>query len=219
VVPNGADPDAYIGLPPYRPSGDRVMVGFVGFVRPWHGLDRLVAAMAAHQGGPIVELLVVGDGPARAALEAQAIELGIATRVRFTGVVERAAVPALVANFDVALQPSAVDYASPLKIFDYMAGGRPIVAPDQPNIREILSNELTALLFPPGDHAAMWQAVLRLAADPELRARLGGAARAEILRRDYTWHANARRITGWASADGARRPQRPPETVRIEPVT
>ena len=108
------------------------------------------------------------------------------------------------AGFDIALQPRAVAYASPLKIFDYMAAGLAIVAPDQPNIREILTDGETALLFDPAGPDALWQAVLRLAADPALRARLGAAACAEIDRRGYTWAAHAGRLIAWAERDRGR---------------
>lgn len=178
-----------------------LLLGFVGFVRDWHGLDAVIAAIAAHQGMPPLHLAVIGDGPARPGLERQAAALGMAGRVRFTGLVEPERVPALVAGFDVALQPKVVAYASPLKIFDYMAAGRAIVAPDQPNIREILTHEDTALLFDPAQPEAMWRAVLRLAGDPALRTRLGQAARAALLRQDRTWTGNARRIAALAQAD------------------
>ncbi len=84
--------------------------------------------------------------------------------------------------------------ASPLKLFEYMAAGKAIVAPDQPNIREVLSDGETALLFDPTVPDAMWEAIRRLASDSMLRARLGLAARAEIGRRDYTWRGNAERV-------------------------
>jgi glycosyltransferase involved in cell wall biosynthesis len=87
-----------------------------------------------------------------------------------------------------------VPYASPLKVFEYMAAGRAIVAPDQPNIREVLRDGETALLFDPGKPGALWEAIGRLAGDPALRARLGAAARAEVLSRDLTWAGNARRV-------------------------
>jgi len=93
------------------------------------------------------------------------------------------------------LQPAAVPYASPLKVFEYMAAGCPIVAPDQPNLREVLEDDRTALLFDPTRPSAMWGKIGRLVADPELRARLGAAARAEVLVRDLTWAGNARRVT------------------------
>jgi glycosyltransferase involved in cell wall biosynthesis len=87
-----------------------------------------------------------------------------------------------------------VAYASPLKLFEYMALGCAIVAPDTANIREILAHEESALLFAPGDGASFRGALKRLIADPELRKRLGASARATIDTRDLTWDANARRV-------------------------
>lgn len=84
-----------------------------------------------------------------------------------------------------------------------MAAGRAIVAPDQPNIREVLRDGETALLFDPADPQTMWRAIARLIEDAALRARLGAAARAEILARDLTWSGNARRIV--ALVEGAAR--------------
>jgi glycosyltransferase involved in cell wall biosynthesis len=198
IVPNGIDPAEFAAAPRRAQHGGRVVLGFVGFVRDWHGLDGVIAAMATARDAAPMDLVVVGDGPARAALERQAAASGLADRVRFTGLQGREEIPALVAGFDIALQPRVVDYASPLKIFEYMAAGRAIVAPDQENIREILSDGETALLFDPSRPEAMWQAILRLAGDADLRHRLGAAAAAEIARRDLTWSGNARRVVGWA---------------------
>ena len=198
IVPNGINPAEFSDAARHEDHHGRVVLGFVGFVRDWHGLDGVIAAMAAACDATPMDLVVVGDGPARAALEVQAASLGLTDRVRFTGLQAREQIPALVAGFDIALQPRVVDYASPLKIFEYMAAGRAIVAPDQENIREILHDGETALLFDPSRPEAMWQAILRLARDPDLRCRLGTAARAEIARRDYTWAGNARRVAEWA---------------------
>jgi glycosyltransferase involved in cell wall biosynthesis len=201
VVPNGVVLDRYHPAPPAEEP--RLLLGFVGFVRPWHGMDTVIRAIAARDAAPDQQqlaLTVIGDGPARAELEALADKLGIAARVQFTGLVDHALVPGLVGGFDIALQPRVVAYASPLKIFDYMAAGRAIVAPDQPNIREILEHERTALLFDPDAEGAMAEAVARLAGDAELRERLGAAARAELERRDFTWRGNAARIAAWAAS-------------------
>jgi glycosyltransferase involved in cell wall biosynthesis len=198
VVPNGIDPAEFADGAPQEEHIGRVVLGFVGFVRDWHGLDGVIAAIAAARDTPRMDLVVVGDGPARAALERQAKTLGLAGHVRFTGLQGREQVPALVAGFDIALQPRVVDYASPLKIFEYMAAGRAIVAPDQANIREILRDGETALLFDASRPEAMWQAIVRLAGDADLRHRLGTAARKEIVCRDYTWAGNARRVAGLA---------------------
>ncbi len=208
VVPNGIDlADFPEGLRPAVPDGlakAELTLGFVGFVREWHGLDAVVRALAAWQGQPRLALQVVGEGPARPGLERLAAELGIAERVRFTGLAPREEIPRLVAGFDIALQPASVPYASPLKVFEYMAAGCAVVAPDQPNLREVLEDGRTALLFDPAEPGAMWRCVLRLAEEPGLRERIGRAARQEILRRDLTWAGNARRVVALAEAAMAR---------------
>jgi glycosyltransferase involved in cell wall biosynthesis len=197
VMPNGVD---LARFPQRLAKAERapIELGFVGFVRAWHGLDRVIDGMAA--GCVEMTLTVVGDGPVRAALEQQAAALGLAERVHFTGVVAPDAVPALVARFDIALQPMATSYASPLKIFDYMAAGCAIVAPAQPNIEEILTHGETALLFDPAMSDGIWQAIEALVRAPDLRARLGAAARAKLENEAWTWAGNAERIAELAGA-------------------
>ncbi|HEY0418220.1 MAG TPA: glycosyltransferase, partial [Acetobacteraceae bacterium] len=104
VIQNGVVLDRF---PPSRPRAAEaeITLGFVGFVRSWHGLDAILRAIAAHQGAPRIGLTVVGDGPARPELEALAESLGIAGRVRFTGLLDHEEVPGAVAEFDIALQP------------------------------------------------------------------------------------------------------------------
>jgi glycosyltransferase involved in cell wall biosynthesis len=172
-----------------------VTFGFVGFVRAWHGLERVIDVMAARSD---VRFHVIGDGPARVELEAYAARLGVSDRLSFTGRVAHADVPGHLRAIDVALQPDVTPYASPLKVFDYMAARCAIVAPARPNVREILSDGVTALLFDPDAPGAFASAVDRLAGDPALRARLGQAAFAEIQARGFTWEDNARRIAGIA---------------------
>jgi glycosyltransferase involved in cell wall biosynthesis len=213
VVPNGILLVRFLPAPfepaPTKPEPMRpVVLGFVGFVRSWHGLDAVIRAMAGHERGPAwdgrpIAFTIIGEGPARGELEQLSAELGISDRVTFSGLVDHARIPDLVAEFDIALQPKVNAYASPLKIFDYMAAGRAIVAPDQPNIREILQHDETALLFDPAATDGLWLAVARLIGDPGLRQRLGAAAREELERRDYTWSGNARRIAAMAMKDRA----------------
>ncbi|MBC7951783.1 MAG: glycosyltransferase family 4 protein [Rhodospirillaceae bacterium] len=172
----------------------KVVLGFTGFIREWHGLPQVVDAMKALPAN--VHFLVVGDGPARGELEAHAARLGMAERVTCLGLVGRDRVAACIKAFDVALQPQAVDYASPLKLFEYMALSRAILAPDQSNIREVLADGHNALLFRHGDFA---QQLARLCGDTALRSRLGQAAHDDIERQGRTWDANAARITKIAS--------------------
>jgi glycosyltransferase involved in cell wall biosynthesis len=192
VIPNGIDPSRFTALTPRPEAPDPVVLGFVGFVRDWHGLDTVVAAMASDP-ATRVELVIVGDGPAIPALRAQAKASGVADRVHFAGLIAHDAIPAVLATFDIALQPRVVAYASPLKLFEYMAAAKAIVAPDQVNVREVLVHGETALLFDPAAPDAMWNAIQRLTADPTERRRLGAVARSEIARKDYSWRGNAAR--------------------------
>ena len=199
VMPNGID-ESLIPMSAVDPQAKArlgldgyTVLGFTGFVREWNGLEPVIDQLARPEGQRWF-LLVVGDGPARAALEERARGLGVAARVRFTGVVRRAEIPAHVSAFDIALQPAANPYASPLKLFEYMALGRAIVAPDQPNIREILTADADAVLFTPGQPDSFAAAVARLAADPALRQRLADAARMTVQRRGLTWSNNAARV-------------------------
>ena len=111
----------------------------------------------------------MGDGPARADLEALAERIGVAGQVHFSGNVPHHDIPAYMQLFDVALQTASVAYASPLKLFEYMALGRAIIAPDQPNLREILTDDVNALLFTPGEREPFMDALIRLCQDEHLR--------------------------------------------------
>jgi glycosyltransferase involved in cell wall biosynthesis len=155
--------------------------------------------------GERARLVVVGDGPALDDLRRQAAQAGLAAQIRFVGAVPHHEVAGYVATFDIALQIAAVPYASPLKIFDYMTLGRAIVAPDQPNIREILTDQGDALLFKAGDAEAFKSTLLRLCQDDDLRQALGAGARKTLERRRFTWRDNAARIAALCAAtDGAK---------------
>lgn len=204
VLPNGIDPARFLrpadpaAVQPYERRDGRIVLGFTGFMRPWHGLDAIVDLLAAPETPRDLHLLLAGDGPARADLARQAERLGVSDRVTFAGIVPRDRVPALLDAVDIALQPRAVAYASPLKLVEYMAAGKAIVAPDQPNLREVLEPDATALLYDPADPKAMVRAILRLAGDPGLRRRLGEAARQSVLDRGLTWARNAERLAAAA---------------------
>ena len=171
----------------------KIVLGFTGFVRDWHGLDMIVGALAQPEFAN-AHLVVLGDGPAVPALKAQAAALGVSRQVTFAGLVARGQVGNLIAAFDIALQPKCVEYASPLKLFEYMALGKAIAAPDQPNIREVLEPEKTALLFDPDDRKALLRSVIRLIENAALRERLGSAAAEAIVARGFTWRQNAARV-------------------------
>jgi glycosyltransferase involved in cell wall biosynthesis len=205
VIPNGINEQAFARLPDRESAKrrlglvDRFVLGFVGFMRDWHGLDRVLRFMK-DQPRSDLHALFVGDGPDRARLEGIAAELGLAPRLTITGVVQRQDVPAAIAAFDVALQPAVVDYASPLKLFEYLYVGLPIVAPDSPNIREILSDGDNGLLFDPARDESFRFALGRLLQDEALRRRLAARASETVRLRDLTWTGNARRVTRLAES-------------------
>ena len=207
VTPNGVDLGAYgypdraearrsaradLGLPSDEAPGELVL-GFVGYYRPWHRLDVVLAVLAEAELAD-ARLVLIGEGPAREELERQAERLGVGARVHFAGKRPHGRIPSLLPAFDVALVPAINPYASPLKLHEYMAASLPIIAPDQPNLREVLTPDTDALLVPPGEPEAMAQALLNLAADAERRGRLGRAARATVEREDLTWAGNVRRV-------------------------
>jgi glycosyltransferase involved in cell wall biosynthesis len=201
VVPNGVDLDKFqrqpareeakqrLGLP------DSLVLGFTGFVRDWHGLDHVIDWMAGHQGQKPLHLLITGDGPARPSLEELARKRGVSQAVTITGIVPREDVMRYVAAYDIALQPAVVEYASPLKLFEYLVLGCAIVAPSMPNIREILVHGENALLFDPSDQDAFGKTLQSLCDDDELRLRICAGARRTIQDRQLTWLHNAERVT------------------------
>ena len=201
VTPNGVDLELYAERPGARQAAraelglapEDLVLGFVGYYRDWHRLELAVDALARPE-LQRARLVLIGGGPARGDLERRAREAGVASRVHFAEPRPHGEIPVLVAAFDVALLPAINPYASPLKLIEYMAAARAIVAPDQENLRELLEPERNALLVAPGDGQALAAALGRLAQDPALRERLGRAARASVIERDLTWRGNARRV-------------------------
>ena len=126
--------------------------------------------------------------------------------MHFSGTRPHDRIPVLLPAFDAAVVPAINPYASPLKLHEYMAASLPVVAPDQPNLREVLTHDLDAVLVPPGDPDAMAAAVLALARDASRRARLGEAARKRIVEGDLTWEGNARRVLAAIPLLGVQRP-------------
>lgn len=200
VIPNGINL-AHFAQAPEPPEArrrlgleGRLVLGFTGFVRDWHGVDRVIRWMAAPGAPDQVHLLVVGDGPVRGELESLGRALHIGHRVTFTGVIDRHRVPEHVAAFDVALQPAVTAYASPLKLMEYLVLGKAIVAPSEPNLLEVLTPGENALLFDAQQSDGLERALTCVSSDAALRDRLAQGARQTIHRLELTWAGNARRV-------------------------
>ena len=171
----------------------KLVLGFTGFVRDWHGVDRVLRFIADERRDDM-HLLLVGDGPERENLETLARDLNIENQFTVTGVVQRDAMASHIATFDIALQPAVVEYASPLKLFEYMGLGRAIIAPASTNICEVLNDGIDAALFDPDDSAGLAATLRRLINDEDLRRKIGAAARENLLKNERTWSGNAARV-------------------------
>jgi glycosyltransferase involved in cell wall biosynthesis len=199
VMPNGINREQFLRRADTETAKARlglngsILLGFTGFIREWHGLDMVIDLLAEERDAQF-RFVVVGDGPGRPHLEEQASRLGVADKVHFVGLVRHNAIADYIAAFDIALQPSVTPYASPLKIFEYLALGKPVVAPRLPNIEEVLVDGETAMLFVPGDQRSFAAQVRRLCNDEVLRNQIGLAGRRLLEERDLTWDGNARRL-------------------------
>ncbi len=196
VVPNGVDTDRIRPVAGAAPRSG-FTVGFVGTLKPWHGVDTLLQAFAGGLAAtPAARLLLVGDGPEAPRLRALADRLGIGDRVEMTGAVDHVEVARHLQRMDVAVAPypdSPDAYFSPLKLYEYLAAGLPIVASAVGQAATLLGDGTDALLVPPGDVPALAERLVRLRDDAALRARLGSAARRTAVQR-HTWDSAVRRI-------------------------
>ena len=192
VVPDGVDLQlAEAALLAQRPDGPTRLL-YLGSLHPWKGVSFLISALARI---PDAHLRIAG-GPAERIAELQALAgaCEVTSRVAFLGHVMPLNRFKVIAEADICLLPlsdTAIGsrYTSPMKLFEYMALGKPIVSADVPAIRSVLCSGESALLVPPGDIAALAAAVRKLMEQPAMAAQLGGRARQLACR--YSWQARA----------------------------
>lgn len=165
-------------------AGDEVVVGFAGSLKPWHGgLLLLEAFERARANSPALRLTFIGDGPERASIERRVRKRGLDPYVRFMGAVPQERIPSLLRACDILVAPYLPQdrfYFSPLKVLEYLAVGRPVVASRQGEIIDLVPPEC-GRLFEPGNRGELAGILVDLGRDPALRERMGAcaAARAE----------------------------------------
>jgi glycosyltransferase involved in cell wall biosynthesis len=195
VVPDGVRLEDDATPPGPCPAPDaRPLVVYAGHLYAWKGVDILIEALAAL---PEADGLIVGGHdrePDLGRVRALAGRLDLGSRVTFAGLLDPPLVRAALATASVLALPnpeSAIStrFTSPLKLFEYMAAGRPIVASDLPAIREVLTPDVDAVLVKPGDPAALAAGIRRVLGDPAFASRLAGAAFARV--RTFTWDRRA----------------------------
>jgi glycosyltransferase involved in cell wall biosynthesis len=183
-------------------SADGVVIGCVGFFVPWHGLELLVEAVAElRRTAPQVRLLLIGDGPVRPDVERRAAELGVTDLLTITGTVRHEEVRGWLNRVDIAVLADSNDYGSPMKIFEYMAAAKPIVAPDYGPVVEVLEHGSTGMIFQRRTVSALAGALEQLVRNQPLRQQLGENARQAVLR-EHTWTRNAEKLEQALSASG-----------------
>lgn len=212
VVPNGVDTAAFRDLPSKAatrcrfglPAEARIAL-FIGVLRPWHGVDVAIRALGQLPTQDLL-LVIVGDGAMRPELEQLARAEGVAERVRFLGQLDHADIPALLAAGDVAIAPypAILDFSfSPLKLYEYLAAGVPIVASEVGQIREILGSGSYGTLVTPGDVDGLAAAIDAVSRQPLHVRRAAAAGRAHTMR-SHGWEDRATAITALIDEERSR---------------
>ncbi len=201
VVPNGVDVDLFRDRPDRAaaraglglPAAPRLAC-FTGSLRPWHGLDTAIEAMSGLPDD--VHLVVAGDGPVRQELDRRAQELGLHGRVHWLGQVPHARIPLVLAACDVALAPypALQEFAfSPLKLYEYLAAGIPVVASSIGQIPQVLDGGRWGCLAAPGDPEALVAAVTDVLHDPAAARTRAELAR-EYALAEHGWASRAQQV-------------------------
>ena len=181
VIPNGVDCQYFFPLPTCRERSGPLRLLFVGRVVRQKGLSYLLDALATMktQGAADWRWKIVGDGPMRPHLEAQATQRGIAELVEFTGWLPFEQIPVEMRSADLFVLPSIVE-GMPLVLLQAMACGLPIIASNAPGLRTFIKHGKNGLLFPVEDHDALAKLIIELAGDRNLRVRLSHQAKASF---------------------------------------
>ena len=187
-------------VPFARNTGDTIVV-FAGAFRAWHGATQLVEAMRALHGNGRrdIKAVLIGTGPEL--VRAQRAAQGLDT-ITFTGALPHEAMPSALASADIGVAPFDVArhaplqidfYWSPLKIFEYMAAGLPVVAPHLDRLTRIVRHDREGILYDSREPDALASAISRLADDAESRRRLGSAARARVVEQ-FSWQRHCQAL-------------------------
>lgn len=195
VLPNGVD-TKFCDPTQYKPKClfDNFTIGFVGTFRAWAGLDLLLEALHdLRTEGINLSLVVVGDGPMRATWEEQAQRLDLSASVAFVGRVPWHEVPQYIAGFDVGysgqvqLQLGKM-YLSPLKLYEYMAMAKPVIASAFEDAQRLIQDGETGFLFQAGDKADLKRAITKAYQSKSVLLSMGCKARENVVA-NHSWKA------------------------------
>jgi glycosyltransferase involved in cell wall biosynthesis len=189
VLPSGFEPAVFAGVAETAaPARIRPRVGYIGRMAAQKRPELVVRAFGCMAQDS--DLLMVGDGPHRAAVEREAALTPVRDSIVFTGFVEHAGIPAVLAGIDVLVLPSGYEELGSVLV-EAMAAGVPVVATRVGGIPEVVLDGETGLLVPPGDHVELARAIDQLLGDRSMRERMSRCARDRA--KDYGWPSLARR--------------------------
>lgn len=201
VIPNGVSPSDFFASPLPAREGRVPVLLYVGTFADWQGLDVVIQALPKILEWHPVQLRIVGRGRSRQrkVLSKHIRKLGVEGSVIVQPVVPHHEIPALIAEADICLAPlglndrNVTQGACPIKVLEYMAAGRPLVASNMPIVRELVREDVDALLFSPNDPDDLARQVLALLNDWELSKRLAGSASERALTK-FTWHESQKKL-------------------------
>jgi glycosyltransferase involved in cell wall biosynthesis len=201
VTPNAVDPRNFIInmnernliKKQYQLHG-KMVIGYVGGFFNWHRLNFLMDTITnLISTYPNIHCLLVGDGVTRPILAENARKMGVERHFTFTGKCRHNQIAAHISAMDISILPDANDYCSPVKLFEYMAMGKPVFAPRLPNVSEIITSGRNGILFEPGDKEDLEKKLAKVIENEELRRNLGDSARRTVYEK-HLWIHNARKI-------------------------
>lgn len=197
LTPNAADPERIkpVGSCPGHPPGldmeGRKVIGFVGGFYPWHGLPLLIEAYSqVSKRIPDSVLFLIGEGPEKEKIQKMVNRLGLRERVIFTGSVEHGELPAYISQFTVGVMPDSNDYGSPMKIFEYMAAGKPVVVPDYAPLLDVIEDGRQGYVFKKNSVDSLCDALIRVLDGDEVAKKMGAHAR-RLIEEERNWERNA----------------------------
>jgi glycosyltransferase involved in cell wall biosynthesis len=204
VMPNGVDTELFNSAKVHNHLRNQwgidkhqVVLGFIGWFVPWHNLELLVQAFSPIAKNKSAALVLIGDGVLKERLQQLARNLGVTNQVILPGAVPYEQVPECIAMMDICVIPGSNEYRSPIKLFEYMAMGKPVVAPRLRPIQDVIQDGQEGVLFSPDDREVLKHSLELLIDHREKRKIMGQNARNKVLAK-HTWRKNAEQIVSIA---------------------
>jgi glycosyltransferase involved in cell wall biosynthesis len=201
VIPNGVSPSDFPVTPlPIRDGREPILL-YIGTLADWQGLDIVIKALPKILEQQPVKLHIVGRGRSRQRkmLAKQIRKLGLEEHVLVQSAIPHHEIPELISQADICVAPlglndrNVTQGACPIKVLEYMAAGRPLIASNMPIVRELVREDVDGLLFSPSDPDDLARQTIQLLKDVELSKRLADSAAVHV-REKFTWHESQKKL-------------------------